>query len=77
LELAATLGGSRKLGSAARRLRPNSQPRPAFFFEAAARNPFEALAAEERTPQEARRWGLLTGTPTDSFASYFEKVRDL
>jgi hypothetical protein len=77
LELAGTLGGSRRLGSAARRLRPKSQPRPALFFEAAARNPFEALAAEERTPPQARRWGLLTGTPTDSFTTYFEKVRNL
>jgi hypothetical protein len=77
LELAGALGGSRRLGTAARRLRPKSQPRPVVFFEATARNPFEALAAEERTPRQARRWGLLTGTPTDSFASYFEKVRDL
>jgi len=50
---------------------------PTHFFEKAATNPFEAMAAEERTPREARRWGILTGTPTESFATYFEKVRDL
>ncbi len=77
LELAGTLGRAPKLSSSAQKLRTTAPPRPRLFFESATRNPFEAMVAGERTPEEARRWGLLTGMPTDSFASYFEKVRDL
>lgn len=77
LELAATLGGAPKLARAARRLRVPSHRRPLLYFESAARNPFEAMAARERTPEPARRWGLVTGTPTDSFSTYFQKVRGL
>jgi hypothetical protein len=59
-------------------LRPHAHPRrPVFFFHKTAANPFEAMVAKERTPAEALRWGLLTGTPTDSFESYFQKVADL
>lgn len=59
-------------------LRPHAHPqRPVFFFHKTEANPFEAMVAPERTPPEALRWGLITGTPTDSFMSYFEKVADL
>jgi hypothetical protein len=78
LELTGKLGSWRGFDRAIARLRPLAKPdRAVLFFHVAKRNPFEAMAAEERTPIEARRWGLLTGTPTDSFASYFRRVRDL
>jgi hypothetical protein len=51
--------------------------RPIFFFARTENHPFEAMVAGERTPQEARRWGLLTGTPLDSFSTYFNKVARL
>jgi hypothetical protein len=60
------------------KLRVHAHPqRPVFFFNKTAANPFEAMTAKERTPAEALRWGILTGTPTDSFESYFRKVVDL
>jgi hypothetical protein len=60
------------------KLRQHARPdRPVFFFDKTAANPFEAMVAKERTPAEALRWGLLTGTPTESFATYFRKVADL
>jgi hypothetical protein len=60
------------------KLRPLARPdHPVFFFHKTAANPFEVMVARERTPAEALRWGLLTGTPTDSFEGYFRKVADL
>jgi len=78
LELAGTLGRDGRLRRAAARLRSRAYARrPEYLFVNAPRNPFEAMAAEQQTPAEARRWGLLTGTPADSFATYFLKARDL
>jgi hypothetical protein len=51
--------------------------RPVFFFARTQSHPFEAMVALERTPQDARRWGLITGTPLDSFSNYFNKVDNL
>ena len=51
--------------------------RPMFFFVRTESHPFEAMIALERTPQDARRWGLITGTPLDSFSTYFNKVANL
>ena len=78
LELASRLGRCADFGDALLLLKSCAHPeRPTYFFRKAARNPFEAMVARERTPRDARRWGLLTGTPTDSFASYFRKVARL
>lgn len=78
LELAAKLGSVTTFDAAVRRLRLLARPtRPDYFFAHTRMNPFEAMAAEQRTPAEARKWGLLTGTPTDSFETYFRKVAPL
>ena len=78
LELTAQLGSWRGFDGAVAKLRTHARPeRPRYFFRETARNPFEAMAADERTPEEARRWGLLTGTPTDSFATHFRKTAHL
>jgi hypothetical protein len=78
LELTARVTGFRGYAGAISRLRKDaSGRRPKYFYEGTGKRPFEAMAAEEGTPSFARRWGLLTGTSVDSFASYFEKVRDL
>lgn len=78
LELTARLGSWRGFDAAVRQLRVHARPgAPEYYFHQTARNPFEAMAAEERTPVEARRWGLLTGTPTDSFESHFRKTAGL
>jgi hypothetical protein len=78
LELVAALASWRGFDEAIARLRTQARPdRALLFFHETARNPFEAMAAEERTPAEARRWGLLTGTPTESFSNYFRKASAL
>ena len=78
LELAAKLGSVTTFDAAVRKLRLLARPKgPDYFFAHTHMNPFEAMAAEQRTPAEARRWGLLTGTPTDSFETYFRKVAHL
>jgi hypothetical protein len=78
LEVTSKLGGWRGAERALVKLRRAAQPaRPRYFFHDTAKHPFAAMAARERTPADARRWGLLTGTPTDSFETYFQKVRDL
>jgi hypothetical protein len=78
LELTARLGSWRGFDGAIAKLRAQARPnRPAYFFRETRRHPFEAMLAQERTPADARRWGLLTGTPTDSFATYFRKVSSL
>jgi hypothetical protein len=78
LELTSKLRPWNAIKGTLAKLRPHAHPRrPTFFFHKTATNPFEAMMAKERTPAEALRWGLLTGTPTDSFKSYFQKVADL
>jgi hypothetical protein len=78
LELTAALGRWRGFDEAIARLRKDARPsRAVWFFHGTGKHPFEAMLAEERTPEMARRWGLLTGTPTDSFASYFRKTSAL
>lgn len=79
VEVAASLGGTSTFEPLLARLRPlaRSGKHPTYFFRTMRKNPFEAMAAQLHTPEGARRWGLLTGTPTDSFATYFRKVRDL
>src|SRR4051812_6891682 len=78
LELTAHLGPWRGFDRATAKLRTDAkQKRPAYFFHETRKNPFEAMAAEERTPIEARRWGLLTGTPKESFETYFRKTSAL
>lgn len=75
LELAAQLGSVKSFRRALPALRDAVRAdHPIYLFPKMARNPFERVAAETRTPTAARRWGLLTGTPTDSFESYFRKV---
>jgi hypothetical protein len=78
MEVAAKLGGWKGVEVALAKLRSHAHPsRPEYFFHGTANHPFAAMVAEQRTPTEARKWGLLTGTPTDSFETYFQKVRDL
>jgi hypothetical protein len=78
LELTAELGPWRGFDRAIESLREDAKPnRPVHFFHEVRKHPFEAMAAEARTPAEARRWGLLTGTPTDSFVTYFRKTAAL
>jgi hypothetical protein len=78
LELTGQLGSGAGFDDAVATLRAHARPgRPAYFFDEIARNPFEAMAADERTPAEARAWGLLTGTPTESFATHFRKTAHL
>jgi hypothetical protein len=61
--------------SALATLHKNAQPeRPFFLFRKTAGRPFEAESARTRTPSGALRWGLLTGTPVESFSSYFRKA---
>ena len=78
LDVTGSLGSWRGFDAAIAKLRKDARPnRPTYFFLETGRHPFEAMAAQERTPIEARRWGLLTGTPTESFATYFRKVARL
>jgi hypothetical protein len=78
MEVTSKLGGWAGVEVALASLRRHAHPaRPEYFFRGTAKRPFAAMAAEERTPVEARKWGLLTGTPFDSFETYFEKVRRL
>jgi hypothetical protein len=78
LEVTSRLGTWKGIEVALAKLRTHARPaRPRYFFHGAAKHPFAAMAAKERTPSEARKWGLLTGTPMDSFETYFQKVRDL
>ena len=79
LDVAATVAASRAFEPILSKLRPlvPIRQRPTYFFRKMRANPFEAMAARTRTPEAAHRWGLLTGTPTDSFETYFRKVRDL
>jgi hypothetical protein len=78
LELTRQLGPWRGFGPAIAVLRADAKPdHPEYFFHATRKHPFEAMAAEARTPVEARRWGLLTGTPTEGFATYFRKTSAL
>jgi hypothetical protein len=51
--------------------------RPVFLFERVEKSPWEAMAARQRTPRDARRWGLLTGLPLDCFSTYFDNVSSL
>jgi len=78
LQLAARLGAFAGFDATVARLKSLACPRRlSFFFATTACNPFEAMIARERTPDEALEWGLLTGTPTDSFETYFRKVASL
>jgi hypothetical protein len=78
LEVTSKLGGWKGIDLALAKLRKAARPgRPMYFFHGTGARPFAAMAARERTPPDARAWGLLTGTPTDSFETYFQKVRDL
>jgi hypothetical protein len=78
LEVTSKLGRWRGADQALATLRREAHPaRPRYFFHETGRHPFAAMVARERTPPDARKWGLLTGTPTDSFETYFQKVRDL
>lgn len=74
LQLAGRLGSYGGFGPVIARLRPHVPPKPEYFFARQRTNVFSAMLADERTPTDAREWGLLTGTPTDSFESYFRKV---
>ena len=78
LEVTGSLGSWRGFDTAIAKLRTHVRSdRPSYFFVETGKHPFEAMAAQERTPREALRWGLLTGTPTESFATYFRKVAEL
>ena len=78
LELTAKLGRVAGWKRTIASLRTEAAKEPTrYFFEKTADNPFEAMVAEARTPADARAWGLITGTPTDSFESYFRKVARL
>lgn len=69
-------GGSEKLDDLTARLRVQLGPSlPRFvFFHWMKDSPVQTMVAEQRNPPEASSWGLLTGTPTDSFSSYFAKM---
>ncbi len=78
LELTARVSGFGGFAEAISGLRRDSVGvRPTYFYKRTGESPFEAMAADEWTPSFAKRWGLLTGTSVESFASYFKKVRDL
>jgi hypothetical protein len=78
LELASKLGAVDTFKSALPALRAHAHPdTPTFFFPHTSRGPLESMAVDQMTPEDARRWGLLTGTPTDSFETYFRKVAHL
>jgi hypothetical protein len=77
LEVAGKLGSYSGFNEALEKLRLHVLSEPEYFFPRAHENPFSALLAEERTPSDARKWGFLTGTPMDSFQSYFDKVAGL
>ena len=78
LELASKLGSFTGFDGALAALRAHARPEsPTYFFPHTSRGPLESTAVDEMTPEDARRWGLLTGTPTDSFESYFRKVAHL
>lgn len=74
LELASKLGSVSTFDTAVSDLKRFADPdHPAYFFLSTSKNPFAVMVAQERTPVDALEWGLLTGTPTDSFESYFRK----
>jgi hypothetical protein len=79
LELASKLGGPlTTFDSALPALRAHAHPdSPTYFFPHTSRGPLESMAVDQMTPADARRWGLLTGTPTDSFETHFRKVAHL
>jgi hypothetical protein len=78
LEVASKLGGDRCFENVLPRLRSHARAaKPVYLFAKTAKNPFEAMVADRDTPVEAKRWGLVTGMPTDSFESYFQKVADI
>jgi len=78
LEVASKVSSVRTFRPAVATLRQHAHAeRPVFLFARTENHPFEALLAHENTPKDARRWGLLTSTPLDSFSSYFNKVSSL
>lgn len=80
LELTATLGSWSGYNDSINSLRKTVEPsnnQLCLFFTTPVEGSFEAAVANLRTPPEARKWGLLTGTPTDSFKTYFDKVANL
>lgn len=78
LEVASKVSSVRTFRPAMATLRQHAHAnRPVFLFARTQSHPFEAMLAHENTPNDARRWGLLTSTPLDSFSSYFNKVANL
>jgi hypothetical protein len=78
LEVATKAGSVPRFKKALSTLRRHAHVnRPVYLFRQTRKYPFEAMAAMERTPDVARRWGLLTSTPLDSFETYFHKVASL
>ena len=78
LEVAGKVSTDRTFRPAVRALRWHADARrPVFFFKRVEKHPWEAMAARQRTPRDARRWGLLTGVPLACFSTYFEKVAAL
>ncbi len=78
LEAASKLGGTRRFDHALASLfRGVSPDRPRCFFHGTERRSFERMAAEQATPAQARRWGLLMNMPWESFAAYFVKTSTL
>jgi hypothetical protein len=78
LDVASKVSSTRTFQPAVRALRRQARTdSPVFLFLKTEKYPYEAMAARERTPPDARRWGLLTGVPLDSFSSYFAKVAAL
>ena len=75
LETAGKLGRSPVFDEALVHLRRSLRAaRPTYFFHGTARRLFEHAVTEQRTPEVARRWGLLMNMPWESFASHFEKT---
>ena len=63
---------------AARSLLPQARDgAPTYFFAGTERRPFERLAADENTPDVAKKWGLLLNMPLASFESHFYRCASL
>lgn len=72
LELAGSLGKDRRLVEASKALVDRRRRRPRMFLSGP-HGRRELAAAQERTPQVARRWGYLMSAGVDSFKSVFDK----
>ena len=85
LDLTAALAGGMRPAAAihsfeeaARSLLPQARGgEPVYFFAGTERRPFERLAADENTPDVAKRWGLLLNMPFASFESHFHRCVSL